>query len=438
MTQFRSDTNILLPHNKTIYEVFRLSDRFTTTGTATDAFGRLRISNPVTLFDSQHRYRENEHFNTLIVGTAGAAHIPAESTMNLTVGTALNDGVYRETKRVFAYQPGKSLLIMNTFAMNDPKPGLVQRVGYFSANNGVYLESNGTSNVISFVLRSNATGTTTETRVPQSQWNVDKFGSDQNSYSWQISTEPGRGPLNLSNTNIFWTDIEWLGVGDVRCGFVVDGMMVPAHIFHNDNARKSAYMSTACLPIRYEVFNHAATGSASFMKQICSTVISEGGYQLFGSQRSAGSNVAIPVTLTNASQYYPVVSLRLKSETPDSVVIPTNISVLGLGGNGTRLQWRLIEGATITGGTWETIDANSAVQYNSNATSMTGGTSLRSGFVYVSQQGSATGILGPEVLFRNQLKRNTFNGTNTTFTLAVAGAGAADTCVGTLDWEEII
>lgn len=438
MTQFRSDTNILLPHNKTIYEVFRLSDRLTTTGTATDAFGRLRISNPITLFDSQHRYRENEHFNTLTVGTAGATHIPAESTMNLTVGTALNDGVYRETKKVFAYQPGKSLLIMNTFAMSDPKPGLVQRVGYFGANDGIFLESNGTSNVISFVLRSNATGTTTETRIPQSQWNVDKFGSDQNSYSWQISTDSGRGPLNLSNTNIFWTDIEWLGVGDVRCGFVVDGMMVPAHVFHNDNSKKTVYMSTACLPIRYEVFNHAATASASFMKQICSTVISEGGYQISGTQRSSGNTPANPTTLTTAGVYYPVLSLRLRSDRQDSIVIPVNFSLLPLSGVNSRQNWRLIEGATITGGNWVSTDAYSSVQVNNNAITMSGGTVLRSGHMEVGKQGSFAITSSDVTMFKNQLKRNTFDNSNVVFTLAVAGSGASDTCIASIDWEEVV
>ena len=62
MTQYRSDTKVLLPHNKTIYEVFKLSDRLTTSGTATDAFGRLRVSNPFTIFDSQNRYKENNEF----------------------------------------------------------------------------------------------------------------------------------------------------------------------------------------------------------------------------------------------------------------------------------------------------------------------------------------------------------------------------------------
>ena len=34
-----------------------------------DAFGRLRTSSPLTLFDSSHRYRDNNLWTNLIVGT---------------------------------------------------------------------------------------------------------------------------------------------------------------------------------------------------------------------------------------------------------------------------------------------------------------------------------------------------------------------------------
>jgi len=40
-------------------------------------------------------------------------------------------------------------------------------------------------------------------------------------------------------------------------------------------------------------------------------------------------------------------------------------------------------------------------------------------------------------IFRLQLGRNSFADTNTTFTLAVAGAGSNDTCIGVLNWMEI-
>lgn len=437
MTQYRSDTKVLLPHNKTIYEVFKLSDRLTTSGTATDAFGRLRVSNPFTVFDSQNRYKENNEFNTSLSGSGDLQYIQSESTVNMITGASSGDSCIRETRKVFAYQPGKSLLILNSFAMETAKPGLIQRVGYFGSDNGIYLESNGTSNVVSFVLRSNATGTISETRVPQTEWNVDKFGGDANSYSYQISLDPQRQSLDVSNTNIMWIDVEWLGVGDIRCGFVTDGVLVPAHIFHNDNHKKAVYMTTASLPIRYEIFNESAVGSTSTMKQICSTVISEGGFQLSGRQRTAGQLPNTTVTLATAGVFYPIVSIRLKAENPDAVVIPRAISFLGIGGNGSRIKWAILEGANVSGGVWTTLDANSSVQYNSNAASLSGGTMMKSGYTAVTNQ-ARVAIQSETDLFRDQLKRNTFNGSNVTFTLAAAGSTNGDTCIGSIDWEEVV
>jgi hypothetical protein len=229
-----------------------LSDRLTPTGTATDAFGRIRISPPLTLFDSTHRFSDNGLWaSSNTAGNSTVAFVSNQSTIDLTVTTTSNAEIIRETTKIFSYQPGKSLLIMNTFAMNTPKENLRQRVGYFGKDNGIFLENDGTTNY--FVLRTNTSSTIAETRIPQSQWSVDKF--DGTGYSSQSGGLEHAGGLDVSKTNILWMDIEWLGVGDVRCGFVVDGKMVPAHIFHNDNRNTVPYMTTASLPLRYEIKN---------------------------------------------------------------------------------------------------------------------------------------------------------------------------------------
>ena len=116
---------------------------------AVDAFNRLKVSQPFTLFDSQHRYQENDKWDTLTANSGTKTYIQSESVVDMSVTTASGSKVYRETKRVFSYQPGKSLLVVTTFAFNTPKTNLRQRVGYFSSNagtplNGVYLEQNGT------------------------------------------------------------------------------------------------------------------------------------------------------------------------------------------------------------------------------------------------------------------------------------------------------
>ena len=121
----------------------------------------------------------------------------------------------------------------------------------------------------------------------------------------------------------------------MRCGFVVDGKMIPAHIFHNDNIYKTTYMTTACLPIRYEIKNTGVTTSNSTLKQICSSVISEGGYQIAGKQRSVSGLISSPKDIPTAGTFTPIISIRLKSDRLDAIVIPNSVEFIGLTNNTT-------------------------------------------------------------------------------------------------------
>ena len=389
---------------------------------AADAFGRARVTNPFTLFESQHRYFENNNWNTQTATGGTNTHVPAESVVNMAVTTTSGSKVYRETKRVFAYQPGKSLLVMTTFAMNTPKTNLRQRVGYFGSLDGVYLENDGTYNYI--VLRSQSLGTSFSIR--QDAWNGDKFDGTGSS---------GRN-INVSKTQILWMDIEWLGVGDIRVGFVVDGGFVLAHTFHNDNEQTTTYMTTAILPVRYEIENTGTTASDSTMKQICSTVISEGGIELAGFQQAVGTPITSPKTLTTAGTFYPIVSLRLKSTTLDDIVILTALSLLG-NGNNVNFNWKMLNADTVTGGTWVSAGASSGVEYNISATGTSGGDVLASGYFSSSTQSSQAVDILKEALFKFQLERNSFTSTPSTLTLAVASDTAGADVYGSMDWEEI-
>jgi len=435
MAQFRTDIHrYSTSHDVTRHEVFMLSDRLTPSGTLTDAFGRLRISPPVTLFDSTHRYQDNGLWATSNTVTANATFSANQSFVALNVDNTNDAEVIRETKRVFSYQPGKSLLIMNTFVMQTPSANVRQRVGYFGAENGVYLENDGTTNYL--VLRTFTNSSVSETRVAQVDWNVDKF--DGTGYSGQgVGSEHSLTGLDVSKSNIFWIDIEWLGVGHVRTGFVVDGKLCPAHIFHNDNLRTVPYMTTASLPIRYEIKNNGVVSGSSTLKQICSTVISEGGYQLFGQQRTAFTPVTSAKDLATAGTSYPIVSIRLKSTRLDAIAIVSALSMLGIGNN-TKIRWSIIVGATLTDANWTSAGADSAVEYDISATAMSGGTQRSTGFIGVTNQ-STTGIEIPkEQLFRFQLERNGLTGTPTILTLAAAGAANGDDALGSIDWEEIL
>lgn len=345
---------------------------------AVDAFNRLRVSNPFTLFDSQHRYQTNDKWDIFGVTGGTASYAVTESAVKLSVSTTVGSKCTTETKRVFPYQPGKSLLVFSTFAMNTPKEGLQQRVGYFGITggatagtpyNGIYLQQDGLT--LSLCLASGSLSTTTT--VNQSQWNADKFDG----------TGGSSRTLDVTKGNIFWMDIEWLGVGDVRCGFVVDGKPVVAHTFHNDNVNPTTYMTTAVLPLRYEIQNTTAQAAGSTMTQICSSVISDGGYEGFSRRYNVTHDGATLKTLTTAGTQYPIIALRLNSNRIDSVIVPSNISVIVQETTNNKpdtVQYRILLNPTLTGGSWNT-HYNGNVDYNNTATAVSGGTDIIGGYI---------------------------------------------------------
>lgn len=434
MAQFRTDKNIIDSGQVfTRYEVNMMSDRLTPSGTMTDAFGRLRVTQPFTLFDSVHRFADNGLWATAnTAGNSSHSFVENQSMVTMNVGTTANAEVIRETTKVFSYQPGKSLLIMTSFVMNTPKANVRQRVGYFGENNGVYFENDGTTNY--FVLRSNTTGTIVESRIAQSNWNRDKF--DGTGYSSQSGGTEHSGGIDVSKSNILWADVEWLGVGDVRCGFVVDGKMITAHTFHNDNVNLTPYMTTASLPLRYEIKNTGVTASNSALKQICSTVVSEGGYSLTGAQQAVGTPIDAPVDLPTAGTYYPVLSLRLKSTRLDAIAILTALSILGITNN-VYYNWQIRANATTSGGTWLSAGDNSAVEYKIDGGTVTGGRILASGFTGATNQSAAPIDILKEALFKFQLERNGLTKTAQELTLVATGSSNGADIYASMDWEEI-
>lgn len=393
-----------------------------------DAFGRLRVSNPLTLFDSSHRYQDNNLWSSLTAFGGSVTFNQNQGLINMTVGNLSGSNVIRETSKVFSYQAGKSLLVMNTFVMAPSATNLRQRVGYFGKDNGIYIQLD--DDVISFVERSLVNGTPlSETIVPLSGWNGDKL--DGNGTSGL--------KLDITKAQIFWMDVEWLGVGTVRCGFVINGQFIVCHSFHHANLIPSTYITTASLPLRYEIYNKGTTGSSHTLKQVCSTVMSEGGYELRGLQQAISIPINSPVTFASTNTYYPIISIRLKSSPNrlDAIVIPTAISILGIG-NGINYNWQIRVNGTTSGGNWLNSNTDSSVEYNINGTSFSSGRILASGFLNSSNQGSPNLDILKEALFKFQLERNGMTNTPYELTLVVS----TDTTNGSgifasMDWEEV-
>lgn len=437
MTQFRVDTNEFWGTNKTIYEVVMVADQFgnpvssgNPSGMAVDAFGRARTAQPFTLFDSSHRFADNGLWATSNSSGTTITFNQNAGLIELALPNTANAEIIRETTKVFSYQPGKSLQTMSTFVLNPAQTNLRQRVGYYGANNGIYLELDGSS--LYFVERNSVGGTLAETRVAQADWNVDTLLGN-------VVSSPTHITLDITKAQILFIDVEWLGLGTVRCGFVIDGRLVHCHSFHHANFIANTYMTTASLPLRYEIKNHnGATGNSSLMKQICSTVISEGGYELYGTQQAVDIPIQSPVDLPTAGTYYPIISLRLKTSPNrlDAIAILTAISLMAITNNA-NYNWRLVASGTTTGGTWVSAADNSSVEYNITGTSFSGGRILASGFTSGSVQGQQTIDILKEALFKFQLERNGLTNTPYEITLIAAASLNGADIFASLDWEEI-
>jgi len=193
---------------------------------AIDSFGRLRISNPLTLFDSKQIFKDpdltdNEEnfplfFDNQEVSGSGSFTTFNINTASTSIGVNSNVAAnrIRQTKMRFNYQPGKSLLVLHTFSFSSSStPGITRRIGYFDSNNGLFFDNNG--NNYGFVKRSYSSGSPIDTRIPQSNWNIDTFDGKGNS---EIT-------LDFTKVQILVIDFEWLGVGRVRFGFVIGGVI---------------------------------------------------------------------------------------------------------------------------------------------------------------------------------------------------------------------
>lgn len=383
------------------------------TGTNLDAFGRLRVSNPFTLFDSQNRYIDGDQFSNITATGGNVVYVANESSFNLNVSAASGSSVIRQSKTVQAYQPGKSLLIMNTFAMATLKANLTQRVGYFTADNGIYFEAVGTT--LNLVIRSSTTGSIVEERIPQASWNGNTLLSGT--------------VLDPTLTQIFWCDVEWLGVGNVRTGFVINGEFIVCHTFQHANqpGNTTVYMTTATLNPRYEITNTGATSGVSTMKQICSTVISEGGYNP-ATKLGYVTNNTTATRISSANTVTALCSIRLNPAYPDAVVVPAQLDILSL--DVRYGQFQLIENATFT--TSFSNVAGSVVQTAIHSNVITDGT-----VVYAGLSSSRDEVeISEDIKRRLQLWR-TAAGTPSTLTLAVAYTSANADLLWKLGWEEL-
>ena len=412
-------------------------------GLNTDAFTRLRVSNPAYVFDTQLTYDLQPLIFEAITatgggGTATVAHDATNRCGLMTFASALTGcSAYMQTYEYFRYQPGRSQQIFITFNFMEPKLNVLKFAGYSDGVNGFEVQLD--SNTPKFVIYS-STSHGSET-VFQWEWNLDKLngeGNGENVNSEQFKANPSGIKLDLTKTQILVIDLQALYVGRVRMGFDIGGGVIWCHEFNHANEETYGYIATANLPIRCGM---TGTGTVSTtMCYYCCSVVSEGGQEAVG-----GYNFSIEGTVTAASGARThVLSLRPKT-TFNSITNRTKfvLNSISIQAGANAVEWEICLGDVITG-TTTFIDANatySATQYNIlGTTSGAPAIVIAAGYVSVAGTGSNTGGSGgSDIDFRYPISLNQAGAVRSlgTMTILLTGIGGTSACRVSANWREL-
>lgn len=394
-----------------------------------DSFGRVRISNPYNVLELTHVVSSDSQESNSLTGS-GTVTADANGPFNIIAVTTSGDIAINQTRQRGIYQPAKSILVYNTGVLNNDNndTGVVTRIGYFDEDAGVYFQhtGDGGSGSLSIVLRTSVSGSLTETIVQQSAWNKDKLdGSGSSGIT-----------IDASKTQIFIVDLEWLGVGAVRCGVVFNGRIFYAHEFYNANANTVPYMDLGSLPCRFEARSTVAAAAGS-CTHVCSSVIIEGGIELLG-KRFTASRYSNTISVGAET---PVIAIRLKSTGNFPKV---NVYVDGFSAICTsqgNLMWKLYMvkdtavGSVLTGSSFVSTNAESAVEYDISSTGITPtGTVINTGFISNNNDFSELTI-GRD---NNTILTTNVSGVSDLVILTMESLGPSETISASIKWKEII
>jgi hypothetical protein len=384
-----------------------------------DAFSRIRVSQPTLLLDVKRVGGTPDILMTTSTsGTGATAYSSNRASTNLTVGPEVGTAI-RQSKSRAIYQPGKSLLVLITFGMAPAQSGLRQRVGYFDAKNGVFLEQDGTT--INVVRRTFVSGSAVDTKVARADWTMDQMGG----------VGPSHKTLDLTKPQILVMDFEWLGVGRVRVGFVIDGQICYCHQFLNANAAlTSVYMSNPSLPVRWEAEATSSITGTAALEAICASVNSEGGYDITGLTASTDTGTTANAIASNS--FDEVLAIRMQSAfTEFGTVFTQQISAMNT--TTAAFRWRLVVNPTETGaGTWAAVP-NSIMERNLTRTvTVDTGATIATG--YVSSVANAVEAQARPVLTLG----TTLAGVTDVFSLQIHNlSNQSEDYYGALTWREI-
>ena len=385
-----------------------------------DAFARARVANPFSVFDIKHLFdKQTLFFDESITNNSGnATSTHSAVDANVTMHVEANDTIIRQTKMRFNYEPGKGQLFVFTGTLGAATTNLISRIGACDGTDGLYFEQS--SSGLKVAIRKNSSNK----EILQNDWNEDKLDG----------TGPSGITVDPTKMQIFVIDYQWLGIGRVRFGIEIDGQIIYCHKENHSNSQTSVYMSHPNLPIRYEIISSGGTGD---LVQVCSTVISEGGYDPTGVLRTHSTG-STHVDASTANQIYPILGIRLKSTHSQA---STQLSAMSaISETADDFRWIISMNPTITGTfAYTNLDSTSATQI-ATGTSANQVTNL--GTVFLEGYASTGAVGNSQTARESQLKNvlslgTAIDGTRDEIVLSVMPLGADSDIQAALTWREI-
>ena len=273
-----------------------------------DAFGKLRTSGATILGD--YVFANTilpQYFTTTKWGGASVTHNTSRRALVLTTpdttsGVATTDpntgtmsdltakSITHTTDTYHHYFPGFSHSIVMTVALDNDSTvaGLAQKWGYFDDKNGYYFQSIDERG-LEFVVRSSASGNLIETIISSSDTKIYVNNVLSETFAgagWNGDPVDGTGDsgkeFDLTDDNIYWIDIQWLGAGRVRFGTYSEGQRVVIHEHYNDVNNGYPHSQSGSLPLRYQQYCMAGevVSSTHSMYAWCASIISEAAVDL--------------------------------------------------------------------------------------------------------------------------------------------------------------
>jgi hypothetical protein len=331
------------------------------------AFGTMQVGEPQTA--KTYRFAYDAMSTEFWDDTATSGTVTYESNPGLilhTTTTTSGSKASRTSHYYHPYKPGVGQRVEMTCQIGDVgKTNVRRRWGYFDDDNGVYFELDGTA--LYACVRTNTTGSVVNTRVAQADWNIERAdGTGSTGFD-----------IDITKSNIYFIDLQWLGAGRVRFGmFLPSGEQQVAHVIENANISNLPYMRTATLPIRVEQENTGTAASTSEFRWACAVVKHTSKATIAGERFTSSTGTTL-VNIQPSDDDIPVLAVRPKTTFGSidnrALMRLTSINLANDSGSGGPIVFKLwfTDSTNLTSASFASVGTTSTGEVDTSATAIT-------------------------------------------------------------------